>query len=61
MHSGEIDNPMDEGQGGHIRWCSLEHLVFWADARYWTEHEGHDDEDGIFFTLGCECHARREA
>jgi hypothetical protein len=31
------------------------------DAHFWTEHEGHDDEDGILFTLGCECHARREA
>lgn len=61
MNSGEIDDPMDEAQGGHIHWCSPEHLVFWTDAHYWTEHEGHDEEDRIFYAPRCECHARREA
>jgi hypothetical protein len=61
MNSGEIDDPMDQVQGGHIHWCSPEHLVFWTDAHYWTEHEAHDEEDRILFMPGCECHARREA
>lgn len=61
MNSDEIDDPMDEAQGGHIHWCSLEHLVFWTDAHYWTEHEEHVEEDGSFFAPGCECHEKREA
>ena len=40
MDDPDIDNPMDEKQGGHIHACVASHLLYWEDGEFATSLEG---------------------
>jgi hypothetical protein len=45
MDGPDIDNPMDEKQGGHIHACATSHLPYWEDGEFTTSLEGESAEE----------------